>query len=174
MLWMDETTNTNINIVNLHNVNIQNLLLEEKDNVYIGRGSKWGNPSKKTVKKSLKNYLKQDKDLAKSASQLKGKILGCFCSPEPCHGEILHRLAGNIPVYQPKVKNSVSSMGPKNFVVSKQMHDALVEKTKLLENRVNVLEDKNTVLESVNSNLQREHDQLDQYGRRSNIIETLR
>ena len=61
-------------------------------------------------------------------------------------------------------------MGPKNFVLSKQMYDALVEKTKLLENRVNVLEDKNAVLETVNSKLQKELDRLDQYGRRSNII----
>ncbi len=38
-------------------------------------------------------YFYQNKFLQNSLSQLVGKRLGCLCSPEPCHGDILAELA---------------------------------------------------------------------------------
>ena len=88
--------------------------LNEKDNVYIGRFSrkvpkadpKWGNPyhlagsnNRWEVLHSYEKYIQQNKHLADSVKELKGKILGCWCSPLLCHGEVLHKLAGNSPVY---------------------------------------------------------------------------
>lgn len=65
--------------------------------VYIGRGSKWGNPFKigvdgnrKEVIRKYTNYLIGNKELRESAlKELKDKTLGCFCKPKPCHGDIL-------------------------------------------------------------------------------------
>ena len=105
------------NIINLYTVDDIGKWLEEKNNIYIGRstreipsGSKWGNlyllrvwKSRNKVVRLYENYLKQDEDLLNSIDSLKGKTLGCWCSPSLCHGEILHKLAGNVPIYQPVV-----------------------------------------------------------------------
>ena len=62
-------------------------------------------------------------------------------------------------------------------MVTKKEYDALKERLRTLEGRVGVLEDKNGVLEKVAENLrkgvtrlEKRVDDLDQYGRRSNII----
>lgn len=68
--------------------------------VYIGRPSIWGNPfvigrdgSRAEVIAKYEAWLgKQPKLLAK-LSELRGKVLGCWCSPEACHGDVLARLA---------------------------------------------------------------------------------
>lgn len=73
---------------------------KENYDVYIGRGSIWGNPFKigedgyrEEVINKYKSYL-WDKIKLESItiSQLKsldGKRLGCFCKPLPCHGDII-------------------------------------------------------------------------------------
>lgn len=90
----------------------------EPFDVYIGRPSKWGNPfSHIRGKETLAKHLVKDRDeaiaryrqwiltqpqLLKDLGELKGKVLGCWCSPQRCHGEILLRLAdGEDPAYQP-------------------------------------------------------------------------
>lgn len=66
--------------------------------VYIGRGSKWGNPyaigfdgDRDEVIRKYKydferGYLKFSKE---DALELKGKTLGCHCKPATCHGDVL-------------------------------------------------------------------------------------
>lgn len=80
---------------------------KEKYDVYIGRPSKWGNPySHKegtkatfkvdTVEEAIANYrnwIKGNPELLDDLHELKGKVLGCWCSPKPCHGDILMELA---------------------------------------------------------------------------------
>lgn len=75
--------------------------------IYIGRPSRWGNPfsSKpstlakfrvETVDEALDRYeawLPTQPDLMASLGELKGKVLGCWCSPGPCHGHILAHFA---------------------------------------------------------------------------------
>lgn len=83
---------------------------KESYDVYIGRPTKWGNPfthiaDKNTLAKYLvgsreqavsayKNYILygEGKHLLKDLHELKGKTLGCWCSPKKCHGEILIEL----------------------------------------------------------------------------------
>lgn len=80
---------------------------KEYYDIYIGRGSKWGNPFShkngtkakhivETREKAIEEYkkwiLEQD-DLMQDLWQLKGKILGCYCKPKACHGDILAELA---------------------------------------------------------------------------------
>lgn len=80
----------------------------EKYDVYVGRPSKWGNPfshKDKTIaqfkcatrEESIKKYtewlLTQTDLLGILKAELKGKVLGCWCDPENCHGHILAELA---------------------------------------------------------------------------------
>jgi len=67
--------------------------------VYIGRGSKWGNPYKigvdgtrSEVIEKYRNYILNNKELLNDLPELKGKILGCWCYPKRCHGEVLLEL----------------------------------------------------------------------------------
>ena len=75
--------------------------------VYIGRGSKWGNPFShlestkaeykvETREEAIEKYrewiLTQPRLLA-DLYELKGKTLCCFCKPKACHGDILAELA---------------------------------------------------------------------------------
>jgi len=82
--------------------------------VYVGRGSDWGNlfthqPLEKTKAKvqvasrieaikAFEHYiLTQRSDLVERAKrELKGKILGCHCAPYPCHAEVWVRIANQV------------------------------------------------------------------------------
>lgn len=68
--------------------------------VYIGRGSKWGNPfkigehgSRKEVIEKYVEWIKTQPLLLAALPELKDKVLGCWCSPQACHGDILVEMA---------------------------------------------------------------------------------
>ena len=69
--------------------------------VYIGRPSKWGNPiplrhesERMEVLRQYKEYLFSRPELIAAAKrELKGKVLGCWCWPKRCHGEVLAEVA---------------------------------------------------------------------------------
>lgn len=69
--------------------------------VYIGRPSDYGNPFKEGVDGTRADViqmfedwlLRQPKLLEQVKRELRGKVLGCWCAPEPCHGDILARIA---------------------------------------------------------------------------------
>jgi len=67
-----------------------------KYDVYIGRGSKWGNPfhigihgGREEVIRKYEKYLLNNSYLMGSLHELKDKTLGCFCKPKNCHGDVL-------------------------------------------------------------------------------------
>jgi len=67
----------------------------ENYDVYIGRGSIWGNPYKIGVDGNRKDvifmcekYIRSNHQLLKRINELEGKILGCHCKPKACHGDI--------------------------------------------------------------------------------------
>lgn len=73
---------------------------KEEYDVYIGRGSKWGNPfvispqfDRATVielyRKHLFREIKQGNITRTDFEQLSGKRLGCFCKPKACHGDVI-------------------------------------------------------------------------------------
>lgn len=94
MMKTNETTVVNLN--------------KSKYDVYIGRGSKWGNPfthitdretkaefTVKTRKEAIENYkqwILNKPELLNSLEELRGKRLGCYCKPKSCHGDILVEL----------------------------------------------------------------------------------
>lgn len=78
-------------------VNIDN----EPYDVYIGRPSKYGNKfiigidgNRLEVIEKYEKWLKEQPELINDIKQnLKGKVLGCHCSPKKCHGDIILRIA---------------------------------------------------------------------------------
>lgn len=84
---------------------------KEEFDVYIGRGSKWGNPfshkegtlaehvvgSREEAIAKYEEYLLSNQELVDSLPELKGKVLGCWCKPKACHGDILLNLANSAP-----------------------------------------------------------------------------
>jgi len=84
---------------------------KESYDVYIGRGSKWGNPytsitnrdtlakeivaSKEEALSKYREYVLNTSELISSLDELEGKVLGCFCKPDSCHGDILLELLTN-------------------------------------------------------------------------------
>lgn len=77
--------------------------------VYIGRPSKWGNPFShkdgtlaqyrvNTREEAITRYeewLLSQPELVSALPELAGKTLGCWCAPDPCHGDVLVRLANS-------------------------------------------------------------------------------
>ena len=68
--------------------------------VYIGRGSKWGNPfrigrdgDRAAVIAQHAGWLREQHDLLRALDELRGRDLVCFCAPLACHGDLLLRLA---------------------------------------------------------------------------------
>lgn len=78
--------------------------------VAIHRPSKWGNPYSHlpkslarfkvgSVSEALARYalwIIDQPDLICDLPSLRGKVLGCYCVPKPCHGHILARLADEL------------------------------------------------------------------------------
>lgn len=78
--------------------------------VYIGRPSKWGNPfTHRQDGKTLAKHIVGSRDEAVEAyrewitngegkylmndlHELKNKVLGCWCKPQSCHGDVLSEL----------------------------------------------------------------------------------
>lgn len=75
----------------------------EKYDVYIGRPSKWGNPFKletgddrDAVIARYEKWLRSQPQLIAALGELSGKVLGCWCAPKSCHGDVLARLADEV------------------------------------------------------------------------------
>lgn len=82
---------------------------KEPFDVYIGRPGDWGNPfpiqlsllhdlaeyegSREWSLNEYRKYILGRPDLLARLGELKGKVLGCWCHPAPCHGDILKELA---------------------------------------------------------------------------------
>jgi hypothetical protein len=75
---------------------------KEPYDVYIGRPSKWGNPfvvganrSRAQAVEAYRKWIMSQRDLLGSLQEIRGKILGCYCHPLSCHGDVLAELADN-------------------------------------------------------------------------------
>jgi len=85
--------------------NVINIKTNEPYDVYIGRGSIYGNPythiknrqtkatyivaTRKEAMEKYREYLLNNKELLARLEELRGKTLGCFCKPKSCHGDII-------------------------------------------------------------------------------------
>lgn len=75
-----------------------------RNDVYIGRPSKWGNPffigrdgTRSEVIAKYTAWLGERPELVAQAKiELKGKNLVCFCAPLACHGHVLAKLVNEL------------------------------------------------------------------------------
>jgi hypothetical protein len=88
-----------------HYINVVHCKKSDYD-VYIGRPSKWGNPfshkdgtlaefkigSRSDAIQKYEEWIVNQPHLMGSLHELKGKTLGCWCSPKRCHGHVLAKL----------------------------------------------------------------------------------
>lgn len=81
---------------------VVNIYKDRNFDEYIGRAGKgkdgyFGNPYKAgTREENIKMYrayfkakIKTDPVFKKRVHELKGKVLGCFCKPQACHGDVI-------------------------------------------------------------------------------------
>lgn len=120
-------------------------LKRNRPDIYIGRGSIWGNPFE------MKNYTDSERnrvcekyevyfwntELSNKLNELVGKTLGCYCKPKRCHGDFLANLANNLDKlneyrkvtilkeYIRRNKHSFNGVELKNFTV--QVSSILVD-----------------------------------------------
>ena len=81
---------------------------KESFDVYIGRPSKWGNPfshkegtlaahrvsSRQEAVAAYRAWIMGQPDMvAATRAELVGKVLGCWCKPSACHGDVLAEIA---------------------------------------------------------------------------------
>lgn len=97
---------------------LEHWLSSSNDHIYIGRdmskyvkgamGSKWANPfraaergggtkvndanAKQERLRKYEEHIRMTPELIGSLGELRGKVLGCWCAPEPCHGNVLIKL----------------------------------------------------------------------------------
>ena len=80
---------------------------KEAYDVYIGRPSKWGNPyshkpgtkaeiqvaTREEAITKYREWILNKPELLAALHELRGKVLGCWCKPAACHGDVLAELA---------------------------------------------------------------------------------
>jgi len=73
-----------------------------RNEIYIGRGSKWGNRyrigvdgDRAEVISKFGAWILEQPKLLKALPELQGKTLVCHCKPKPCHGDSLKWLVEN-------------------------------------------------------------------------------
>lgn len=88
---------------------VVNIRLGAAYDVYIGRRTRarptspWANPfrigpdgDRSAVLARYRAWLATRPDLLARLPDLAGRVLGCWCVPEPCHGDILATLADRV------------------------------------------------------------------------------
>jgi hypothetical protein len=81
---------------------------KEKYDIYIGRPSEWGNPythirdretkaefivkNREEAISKYREWILNQPMLMNRILELDGKILGCWCKPKSCHGDVLVEL----------------------------------------------------------------------------------
>ena len=79
---------------------------KESFDIYIGRPSEWGNPfshkegtlaefkvnTREEAIGKYREWIVTQPNLLRQLPTLKNKVLGCYCKPQACHGDVLVEL----------------------------------------------------------------------------------
>ena len=88
-------------IINLKITKVSNKDNGDSYDVYIGRGTLWGNPyqmGKEGTRDEViakfaydfeRRFLKLPEQFDENIEKLRGKTLGCHCKPAACHGDVI-------------------------------------------------------------------------------------
>lgn len=91
-------------LVNLHWTEPE----DRRHDVYIGRPSIWGNPyvvgrdgtREQVIARHTELVLGQPDFVTRIRRELTGKVLGCYCAPRPCHGDLYVAICNSPRVVQ--------------------------------------------------------------------------
>lgn len=95
-------------VIQLKLVKVVNRDKGEDYDVYIGRGSVWGNPYRighdgdreEVIRKYeydfQRKFLKAFDNFEENSKKINGKILACHCKPYACHGDIIAKYFNSI------------------------------------------------------------------------------
>lgn len=84
---------------------VVNIHAGKRYDVYVGRAGHgrsgfWGNPfvegqdgTREEVIAQFREHVLRTPALLHRLPELRGKVLGCFCAPKACHGDVLAELA---------------------------------------------------------------------------------
>lgn len=93
-------------------IRLVNLRSGEPYDIYIGRAnpwkrlaaSRWSNPfrvgpkgTREEVLARYRAHILARSDLIDALPELRGRTLACWCSPLPCHGDVLRELVEALP-----------------------------------------------------------------------------
>jgi hypothetical protein len=74
--------------------------IKTSEDVYIGRGSFWGNPfvigkdgDRDDVVRKYAEMICDNQEMLSRLHELRGKNLVCYCAPKLCHGHVLEDLS---------------------------------------------------------------------------------
>ena len=80
-------------------------LNKEHYDVLIARPSKWGNPfvigkdgTRSEVIQKYEIWLRNNPALMSEILELDGKVLGCWCKPKSCHGDVIVKIINELKV----------------------------------------------------------------------------
>ncbi|MNJ39218.1 hypothetical protein D3C77_340850 [compost metagenome] len=88
-------------VINLKITKVSNKDAGDSYDVYIGRGTLWGNPyqmGKEGTRDEViakfaydfeRRFLKLPEKFDENIEKLRGKTLGCHCKPAACHGDVI-------------------------------------------------------------------------------------
>lgn len=88
-------------VINLKITKVSNKDTGDSYDIYIGRGTLWGNPyqmGKEGTRDEViakfaydfdKRFLKLPEKFDENIEKLRGKTLGCHCKPAACHGDVI-------------------------------------------------------------------------------------
>lgn len=84
-------------------IKVVNMHTDEPYDVRIDRKTKWGNPfvigkdgTREEVIAKYREWFLTESGLVSSLCELRGKSLGCWCSPLACHGDLLLEMANDL------------------------------------------------------------------------------
>ena len=84
---------TDLDLIQWAKKNNLYIYIGRKNNFYRESQSDWHNPFRgPDAIEQYKTYLEGKPKLMARISELKGKLLTCWCYPEPCHGDVLVEL----------------------------------------------------------------------------------
>lgn len=87
------------NVVRMHRTIVVNVRNYKGGYVPIFRGTMWGNPyregidgTRDEVIDKYEKYIRSNPVLLAELPKLEGEVLGCYCKPKRCHGDVLIKL----------------------------------------------------------------------------------
>ena len=99
-----------IKLIPIQVTKIVNKEVTDEYDLYIGRGTPWGNPfaighgegpDRTEVIEKYKAYftekIKNDKAFRRGITEMKGLRLACFCKPARCHGDVIADYLNSAP-----------------------------------------------------------------------------